>query len=845
MLTLSPNRSILSPSRTKGLPIGATKEHACKNCVFRSRTCGSSGPKDSPFVIVGESPGKKEITYGMPFVGESGDLLRTALLSIGYSPEDIEPYVTNAIKCFPGNSKDQSSLAAACRACSTNLIEEIQAYPRTVILALGNAAVWSLTGNPKLKITQCRGTVFPSPLATEGIVASVHPAFLLRGSGSMSKFRRDMQATTDLVRGTEAVKYIDSEEIVLNTVEDFMAVMGDLQHAISRNKKQGLGPVYLSTDLETSGFSALEDRVLCLGFGWENNINYIVPERAFKNSEYLMAVRDLMEWDFDELRYIWHNGKFDIQFLWALNIKARVDEDTMLLSYALDENKGLHDLEQVSNDAVGAPNWKAMLDAHKPSKNCSYALLPRGILHKYAGKDIAATLQTFWVLSRRVEKDIHLRKAYREVMIYAVNLLALIESTGFYVDKQQVSANRVRLQKQLQALQKEFEEYTMELCGQVFNINSPIHMATLLYDILKLPPPGKPGTDKARTTGKPALESMPKHKCIDYILAYRKLSKALGTYVKNLLPRWEKNKVIRGHAKRDGRVHSTFLIHGTVTGRLSCRDPNLQNIPRDAELRAQFSAMHDALTREFGYVLIEVDLNQAELRCLAELSKDPDLMAIYLNPKHPGLHHEVSVSLFGEHYTGEDKMRSKAVNFGIVYGRTGASIAAEFDIPNAEGEKWISGWALRFPVAWEYIQKCREAPLKGHSLITPFGRKRRFGVVNIENFHSVQNEASNFPFQSIASDITLVSNGRAIEDTNYRGKPVNIVHDAGIHEVVNLPDVIDRQVALLSYYMEREARLWGMQDVPHKPEAKIGTHWGKLQSYQSKIKYDGHQFLHL
>jgi DNA polymerase-1 len=761
----------------------------------------------------------------MPFIGESGGLLKKQLQAAGYNADHPEPYITNAVKCSPGDKKDQTALKHACQACRGNLIAEIAAHPRSVILALGAAAIWSLTGDYSLKITQVRGQVFPSPLASHGIVASVHPAFLLRGGGSINKFKSDIGLAAEAIQNIKRPRYKNSTETILHTVDDFMQVIDRLTYVVWWYKVLGLSPVPIATDIETTGFSALENLILCLAFTWEDEHSYVIPEEAFEDEEYLAAMKDFLEWSSDEVIFIWHNGKFDIQFFWAIDIDARVDEDLMLLSYTLDENKGLHDLEQVSNDAIKAPNWKAMLDEHKPDKNASYDVIPRPILYKYAGKDVAATLQSWRVLHPRVNGDLNSRTAYYELMVDASHLLGRIETVGIKVDQEQVKYNMARLDKEMTELQRDFDAYTMELCGQTFNMQSPPQITRLLFDILSLEAP-----KGERSTGKDILATM-EHKAIDFVLAYRRLAKKKGTYVKVLLPwRREKNRIIRGHVKRDGRVHASYLIHGTVTGRLSSRKPNMQNQPRDPEIRSQFCS-------EDGHVLIEVDLNQAELRVLAELSRDPGLMEIYLDPDHPGLHHEVSITLFGSGYNKDEKVRAKAVNFGIVYGRTGGSIAEEFNMPKAEGERWVSGWASRFPHAWDYIQKCREAPLKGRTLITNFGRKRRFGIVTRANAHSVQNEASNFPFQSIASDVTLKSTGRVVRDRRYKCVPVNLIHDAGLHEVINDLDIIDYQVALIQYYMAKEAPLWGLSTVPFTTEAELGTHWGKSTKYKVKGQY--------
>lgn len=813
--------------------IKVTKEHACPGCIFQSRTCGSAGPVDSPFIIVGESPGKQEALYQHPFIGESGELLKAMLYKAGFNDDMPQPYLTNAIKCLPTGKKDQSTTARACKACVSQLYQEIQAYPRKLILGLGAAAAWALTGDFRLKITQIRGTLYSTPLAELGALVTVHPAYLLRGGGSLNKFKSDLALAVEKLKDYERPQFKDSEHEVLHTVESFLAAMRRLDYTMWWHNSLGIEELPIGIDIETSGLSSLEDYILSLHFGWEDQYNYVVPGRVFQFDDngwptdplYFFAVKQFLEVKHPKIKFVWHNGQFDIQWFWALGANARVDEDTMLLSYALDENPGLHDLEQVSNDAIGAPNWKSMLEQYLPNKNSSYALIPKHVLYKYGGKDVACTLQNYRVLKERVKADPHLIKAYSRVMIPAVKLLAKIESYGIWVDREQNLKNQQRLKPELDRIQKKLNELTIELCGETFNPMSYPQVAHLVYEVLKMPLI----KGKGYSTDKEVLKALPPHPIVNLIAEYRFIRKQFGTYVINLVTRWDpkKRKWIKGHIKKDGRVHASYLIHGTVTGRLASRKPNMQNPPRDEEIRAQFAAPP-------GFVLIEVDLNQAELRSLAELSGDQTLINLYNDPMHPGLHHETSVAIFGPDYTHEDKMLAKAVNFGIVYGRTGASIAQAHDMPISEGEEWINRWGARFPIAWEFIQHCRQAPLDRLALVTCFGRKRRFSVVSRNNVHAVQNEASNFPHQSTASDITLVAHVDLIEDPRYKGNIVNLIHDAGLHEVEDDPDIIDRQTALITYYMEKTGREWGLTKVPFKAEAKIGRQWGKLKNYKVK-----------
>src|SRR4051812_32955450 len=182
-------------------PLPPTGLVRCKDCPHGfARMVGSRGDPTSPLVIVGESPGTQEVKVGVPFVGPSGKVLDHALAP--YKTDFPNPLMLNAFQCFPGTkTKDQVKVEAATRCCQQRLHNDIQAHERQVILALGNPAVWSTTGEFGAKITRVRGKRYDSRLAKRGIVAAVHPAFLLRGGGSMRQFMADVDYACRLANG--------------------------------------------------------------------------------------------------------------------------------------------------------------------------------------------------------------------------------------------------------------------------------------------------------------------------------------------------------------------------------------------------------------------------------------------------------------------------------------------------------------------------------------------------------------------------------------------------------------------------------------------------------------------
>ena len=743
----------------------------CKECPFGGIKVGTRGDPSSPLVIVGESPGAEEIRCKQPFIGPSGKLLYEVL------PHSVPAFVTNAICCKPPKDKTPKRLQEAITACRQRLLNEIGAYPHKVIIALGGAAAQALTGDYSLKITQVRGQIIASNLASCGIVLAVHPAFLLRGGGNLKQFKEDIKKALELLK-TGRLKRLWREPIIIP----------NYYQLITQCPKSRL----IAADIETSGFSPRKDRILSVGFA-----DVMEPAKVFITDN-LDIVNRIIKCSSNH--FIWHNGKFDISFLRAAGIPAKVDEDTMLLSYALNEYGGMHDLEQKMFDLLGAPKYKNALDPYLPNKQTSYEVVPKDILWKYQAKDVCGTAMIYPILKEKVDRDPDLNKLYYKVLLPASELLTAMETRGLYVDDIRVAENEITLSSELLVKKQELRE----LIGWELNPNSPQQVAHFIYDQLRL-------RGRNRSTSKETLRDM-SHPAIMKILEFRTISKVLGTYVRGAMKRKDS----------DGRIRSTYLLHATTTGRLSSRNPNLQNIPRDPKLKGMFIAAP-------SYVYIEADYSQAELRSLAILSQDKFLCEIYTSTNR-SLHKEVALQRFGEGYSSYQYIRAKAVNFGIVYGRTAKTISDEFHISIDEAQKDIDTWFERAPQAREFILMCRRAPLQGRVMTTCFGRKRRFQLVSNNNIHEVQNQAANFPHQSIASDCTLMS---AVELDPILSKKgvliVNLIHDSILVECLNDPGLISWTKEIMNKVMIRKPIEWGLTLVPFKVDFTVGKRWGSLK----------------
>jgi DNA polymerase-1 len=605
----------------------------------------------------------------------------------------------------------------------------------------------------------------------------------------------------------------------------------------------------VASDIETSDLSEFNGYILCAGFTWDGKHVYVVPEKM------IPYLRLIFERAPPTTRFVWHNGKFDCRWIWRhVTEAARVDEDTMLLSYANDERRGIHDLEQVSKDWLNSPDWKSAIDAYLPKKGDSYAKVPRPILHKYMAYDIGNTYWLFRTLRPMVARQPHAEKLYTRTLIPASKFLGRVEQRGLFPDETAVQDNDKRLSEQIEGLEKELNDIVFHKTGHgIGNPNSPKQLCQVLYHDFGLKPP-----KGVESTDDDILDELPQIPVVVGLRRYRKPVKARSTYVKPLIAtRWnDKKKRLEPNPKyivhRDGLIHTTFLIHGTPTGRLASRGPNTQNVPRDPFIRNQFVARP-------GRRLVEVDLNQAELRSLACLSGDEVLCKIYTS-EGMSLHEVTRASTFGQkadwtpldierflaqfgltHATRftpegkdrileEQKMRAKAVNFGIVYGRTAPSLAEEFRVAVSEGQRWINSWFDTYTGAHQFIMVCRRAPSLGKDLVTPFGNRKRHGIVSQAILTSLENEAANFPHQSIASNINLHGAMEMDEQLveEYDSYIINLVHDSILIDCPDDDEICRDVIQLATSTLEAVPPKWGLTRIPFKADPKIGYKWGSL-----------------
>jgi DNA polymerase I-like protein with 3'-5' exonuclease and polymerase domains len=767
----------------------------------------------------------------------------------------------------------------ATRACQSRVIEQLQKHPRKVILCLGAAASWSVTNNFGIKITQSRGSVLPSPYASEGVVLAVHPAFLMRQGGGLPFWKKDLASAVKLLRGEATTTWREPTWGLIQTPSQILDLIEECHNA-----------PYNTADYETDQLHWFQDpnpvdpdcrgRVLCLGVtrGDGDHVD-IIPEDVFYRS------LPLMQRLLSKGRWGFHNSLFDVTWsaapqhripiLEAIERGDLILDDTMLMSYSLNENKGFHGLDQVAQAYIGAQPHKGMLDKYRPSKNASYRRVPPHELYKYNAIDLSKQHKIAAPLMEAINDDPHSRQLYPFLM-RAVPEIVRLRLRGVEADVEMVQRNAVYLQQQLDELDAEINKYAIKHIGAPINVASPQQLAHLLYDKMELRVPGTRSTDEDTII---KLQRRYDHPIGNLILNRRELAKVKGTYVDNLLTGKRGSKRIpgAGHIKADGRVYPDFRLHGTTTGRLAGSDPNLLNQPRGPRIRSQYKASK-------GKLFAEVDENQAELRSLAVMSGDPTLLEIYT--KNEVSIHDITTSAFygskqdmerspivlskacellgffgdredhfwicdhcregveadvvhkcaGRVYK-EAKMRGKAVNFGIVYGREAYSLAMEFNISVHEAQRWIDTWMETYPGAAKFIRWCRQRPSLARDLVTVFGRKKRHGVISRERLKAIQNEAANFPHQSTASDImleTLTICGPILR-RRWDAHPWLELYDAVYYEIDIDEAKVRESIELVQDVISLVPLKYGLTRVPFIGDAKIGFDWGHMHDWKGSI----------
>ena len=410
-------------------------------------------------------------------------------------------------------------------------------------------------------------------------------------------------------------------------------------------------------------------------------------------------------------------------------------------------------------------------------------------------------------------KKVKTLELFNNIEMPLVPILANMQYNGMLVDKQELSNFGDILKQQINEITKSI--YT--LAGEEFNINSHQQLGKILFEKLKLPVYKK--TKNGYTTDVEVLEKLKgKHPIIEKILEYRTLTKLNSTYVEGLIP------YIDEHTHR---IHSSFHQTITATGRISSTEPNLQNIPTRAELGKQ---IRKAFKPAEGYVYIDADYSQIELRVLAHISKDENM--IYAFKHGEDIHKQVASRILNipiEEVTKEQRSSAKAVNFGIVYGISDYGLANQIGVSNKQAKEYINQYLEKYSGIKHFMDSVVESAKEKGYVETLFGRRRYIPEIKSNNYMVRQfgsRVAMNTPIQGTAADImkiAMINVYNKLKEENIDAKIVLQIHDELLLEVSNKDKEEAKQI--LKNCMEKAAKL----EIPLEVELSEGNSWYEVK----------------
>lgn len=835
------------------------------------------GPERAEVMIIGEAPGATEDSRGRPFVGRSGQLLRTALSEAGIEPDEV--FITNAVSCRPPDNRAPTK--AEIKACKAWLDYQIKKVKPSFVLLLGNTPLISVTGKPGIRARRGK------PFEKDGVIymPTFHPAFILRDPTQEALFENDLRAFASIIEHGEVPREDNLRPHLVLTMTQVDEMLEALEGIVSFDIETTCLYPWQTHELKKSKGQLVRvphpAKVNIIGFGTSKG-EFTLPLAIGPFSD--DVIDDILHRIDRRLRsrkvkLVTHNGKFD--FLWmlvkfALRWHDLMHFDTMLAHYVLDENDR-HGLKYLAQKFLGAPDW----DIDKDEKRGAATLEKQAMYHAH---DLYYTRELAMLFEDELAKDDRLQLVFDEILMPCARMFVEVEYDGVVVnvDKFEDAERHLRNQyaQALAGLKKWEPKDVVDARGRPvdFNWGSTKQLAELLFDRLKLPV-----IERTKTGAPSCNESVIKridHECVGDLLKFREAKQQLSFFIDGWKPYLDKRY-------RGGEwvwfLHPSFKLHGTVTGRLSCENPNLQQVPRDERIRS-------LITAERGWTLVECDLSQIELRIAAELAGERKMLWAFANgvdvhwltaiseisrgggmkeivldtartwKQDKSLNYARSIEVLLE--MGPDaaseinsawkelRKKAKAINFGYLYGmwwkkfkiyaRDNYGVNVTDEQAQQSREAFFSEYA-DYP---EWHRRQRMFARRNGYVRSLSGRKRRLPAAllaeDTPERREAERQAINSPVQSFANELNLMA---AIQLRKEFGRDVvricGTVHDAilvrvrddhvakvtrRLLKIMQHPDLLDVFDIKLRVPVLAEAKVgpWGAGIDFHKWEKKHG-----------------------
>ena len=538
---------------------------------------------------------------------------------------------------------------------------------------------------------------------------------------------------------------------------------------------------FFSFDLETSSLDYMEAKIVGISIALSDKKSYYIPIGHSSNIKYkqlsekyvLDNLKPILQ--SEKLKKIGHNLKYDRNVLVKYNINlVGIEHDSMLLSYVYDSTAIRHGLDNAAEKYLSHKTIHYEDVAGKGAKQIPFADVDIDIAAEYACEDAVISLELYNFLWSKVSKDKNIVKVYSDIEMPLVPILSKIETNGVLIDSKALQ----KLSKDLDKELNEIESKCFKITNKEFNLNSPKQLQEILYDELKIPvskktPTGKPSTDEDTLQFLAQTNELPK-----LILEYRSLNKLKTGYT---------DKLPLQISKTSGRVHTSYQQAITSTGRLSSTDPNLQNIPiktsRGKKIRKTFIAQGEKR-------IFAADYSQIELRIMAHLSEDKNLLKAFKNKID--IHSFTASEIFAidiENVSTDDRRAAKAINFGLIYGMSSFGLSKQLGIPISAAKDYMDVYFERYPRIKSYMNQIKDFAKNNGYVETIYGRKLYLPEIsskNVQRRKYAERTAINAPVQGSAADIikiAMIQIDQWLSNNKSDTKMIMQVHDELVFEI--------------------------------------------------------------
>jgi DNA polymerase-1 len=565
----------------------------------------------------------------------------------------------------------------------------------------------------------------------------------------------------------------------------------------------------LCFDTETTSINPLVADIVGIGIGYQEGKAWYIPLNGnIEKAQALALLKPLFE--NPEISFYGHNVKYDWHVMKGCGITIKnIGFDTIIASYLLNSHQRQHSLDHLCLTLFGKVKIPITDLIGKGKNEISMLDVPIEKVATYCAEDVDYTIRLKNVLEKQL-KERGLEKLFYKIELPLLSVLAHMEQNGIYVDTTILKKQGIEISKECQNL----AEQIYQLAGQEFNINSPKQVSEILFGKIGIRPPKK--TETGFSTSAQVLEEIEHlHPIIGKILEYRTVEKLRSTYIETLP--LEVNP-------KTGRIHPNFNQSGTATGRLSCQDPNLQNIPIRTDVGSRIREAFEPQVKTASF--LSADYSQIELRILAHFSEDPNLIQAFLSGVD--IHAYTASLVFGispKDVTKEQRRQAKAVNFGIIYGQQAFGLSKELGISVDEAKKFIAAYFQQYPKVKDFLESCKESARKTSKAVTICGRERQIPEILSKNPQLrgfAERLAINTPLQGTAADlikIAMIGLDKILEKNPQFGKMVLQIHDELIFEV---PDSqLDKFSLLVKETMEGALKF----KVPLIVDISVGKNW--------------------